>query len=440
MNNELLNVLDFIERERGINKDILIKAVESSIVSAARKCSKEIAIHRHLSAHIDQKTGEIKVFSDLTVVEKDTIPNPDEISLVKAKAIQKNAKVQDIITVEVTPENFGRIAAQTAKQIIIQKLKEAEHNLLFDEFKDRIGDIATGVIRKKEKGNFIVDMGRTEAVLPYKEQSAAEHYHVGSRIKAYIVDVKPTHKGPEILLSRTHIGLLKRLFTLEVPEIAEGIVEIKKIVREPGCRAKIAVHSNNTRVDPVGACVGMRGSRIKNIVMELEPEKLDIVKWESDIKLYVKNALSPAKLQDIIVKEKERKLLIMVAEDQLSIAIGKLGQNVRLASKLTGWGIDIRKAGEEKKNIEEKAAETEPATKSKSAPKPKDTQEAGNKGLISKLKISPVKADVLIQSGLDTIDKIAGADISELIKIKGFGQKTASKIKEKAQTLKEGKE
>lgn len=431
MNGELLSVLDFMEREKGIDKEILIKAVESSLVSATRKSCEAIAKQKHISVHIDRETGNIKAFTELTVIEKGAKATPDEISITDAKKIQKGAKAGDKISVEITTKEFGRIAAQTAKQVIIQKIREAERDLVYNEFKDRVGDITMGVIRHKERGNVTVDLGRAEAILPPKEQSPEERYRIGDRIRAYVVDVKAGPKGPEIVLSRTHIGLIKRLFELEVPEIDEGIVEIKGISREPGVRTKIAVHSKDPKVDPIGACVGMRGSRVKNVVRELEPEKLDIIKWESDIKQYVTNALSPAKLEKVMVNEKERKLEVLVAEDQLSVSIGKRGQNVRLASKLTGWNIDIRKIGE--------GSAESPKTEQTDTVEPEEKKEpepqAQPKELASKLELSKAKVNILIEAGFNNLEKIAGADLKELAKLKGFGGKTVAKIKAKAQEV-----
>ena len=362
MNGELLHILESISREKGIDKEILIQGIEESLLSAARKSTESIAQKKNIMVQIDRKKGSIKAFAELTIVDNNQPPGTDEIILSKATKINPDAATGDLINVEMTPHNFGRIAAQSAKQIIIQKIREAERDVIFDEFKSRVDDITMGTVRRKEKGSIIVDLGRTEARLPLKEQCPGEKYSIGNRIRAYIAEVKMSAKGPEIILSRTHIGLIRRLFELEVPEIVEGTVEIKKIVREPGFRCKIAVHSHEPRVDPVGACVGMRGSRIKNIVRELENEKLDIVKWDPDINVYATNALSPAEIKFIVVNEEEKKLEIQVYEDQLSVAIGKRGQNVRLASKLISWEIDIRK-------IEgEPSPETSPASGPEKAP------------------------------------------------------------------------
>ena len=346
-NTELLSVLDYLEREKGIDKDILIQAVETSLLSAALKSNEPIAKKKQLSVKIDRKTGAIRVLAELTVVKNTAEATPDEIRLTAAKKLNPNIKSGETIEVEVTTKDFGRIAAQTAKQTIIQKIREAERDLVFNEFKDRVGDITMGTVRRRERGNIIVDLGRTEAVLTSKEQCPEENYRIGDRIRTYVVSVKAGARGPEIVLSRTHVGLVKRLFELEVPEIAEGTVEIKGVVREAGYRTKIAVISSDPKVDPIGACVGMRGSRVKNIVRELENEKLDIIKWEPEIKNYVAHALNPAKLDNVFLNTEEKKIKVVVQEDQLSMAIGKRGQNVRLASKLLGWQIDIRKAGEE---------------------------------------------------------------------------------------------
>lgn len=441
MNGELLNILEAIAREKGIDKEILIKAIEDSLVNAARKSSEPIAKKKDISVHIDREKGSIHTFADLVVVDTGVNPSIDEITLTDAKQIKKDVNIGDTVSVDMTPSDFGRIAAQSAKQIIIQKIREAERDVVFEEFKERIGDITMGTIRRKERGNIIVDLGRAEAALPLKEQCPDEKYHIGDRIRTYISEVKLGHKGPEIMLSRTHSGLVKRLFELEVPEIIDGTVEIKGIVREPGFRCKVAVHSNDSKVDPIGACVGMRGNRIKNIVRELENEKLDIIKWDADISKYVVNALSPAEVSQVIIKETEKKVEVRVADDQLSIAIGKRGQNVRLASRLTGWEIDIRKVGEEIPAEIPAESPAEPAeeeeTPTDTAPIAEVTTGSGKNldNLASKLDISAKKAEALAQAGLDTVEKIASADISEFTKLEGFGEKTAQKIKEKANSL-----
>lgn len=445
MGSELLNIIEGIARDKGIDKEILIKAVENSLASAAKKSSETISNREHIVVQIDRKTGSIKALAELKVIEDSKKPTLDEIRLSDAKKVNPDININETVNVDLTPADFGRIVAQSAKQIIIQKIREAERGIIYDEFKDRIGDIIMGTIRRKEKGNIIIDLGRAEAVMPLKEQCPEERYHIGNRIRTYISEVKITPRGPEIVLSRTHIGLIKRLFELEIPEITDGTVDIKGIVREPGIRCKVAVYSSDPKVDPIGACVGMRGNRIKNIVRELEDEKLDIIKWERDIKDYVINALSPAKVESVIVNEQGKKLEVRVAEDQLSVAIGKRGQNVRLASKLTGWDIDIRKIGEpEEKAQQETTAEISASEIQPEEPKTvEQTQEEGPSIVepvstihdLEKLEISQKKMDELVKAGLDSIERIANADISQLLRLTGFGEKTAAKIKEKAQNL-----
>ncbi len=452
-NTELLSVLDYLEREKGIDKEVLIQAVESSLVSAARKSADSIAQKKNISIHIDRKTGAIKALAEVTVVEKNKKVGPDEISIKDAKKTHPDIKIGDVINVEVTTRNFGRIAAQTAKQTIIQKIKEAERDLVYNEFKDRIGDITMGNVRRRERGDIIIDLGRTEAYLPSKEQCPGENYRIGDRIRAFVVDVKLSSKGPEIILSRTNVGLVKRLFELEVPEIAEGTVEIKGIVREPGFRTKIAVTSSDPRVDPIGACVGMRGSRVKNIVRELENEKLDIIKWEPELRPYLSNTLNPAKLDSIIINEEEKKIKVMVHEDQLSVAIGKRGQNVRLASKLLGWSIDIRKVGEEteetaepaegkkekaqatavEEKVEEKpvAEETPVQEEEPAEPEEKISQEE----LAAKMEIPAEEAEALLNAGLTSLKKIASAKLSKIAKIEIIKKDQVKAIKAKAAEL-----
>lgn len=337
MNGELLNVLEYLEREKGIKREILIRAIETSLLSASRK---SLGAQKNASITIDAKTGDIRVYNKMVVVEKATHAK-EELSLEEAKHFQMNVKIGDVIDVEVTPKDFGRIAAQTAKQVIIQKLREAEKEIIFNEYRERQGELVTGLIRRYERGAVIVDLGKCEAMLPPREQAPTEKYPLGSRLRAYIVEVKDGGKSLEIILSRTHPGFLSRLFELEVPEISEGIVTIKAVAREAGFRSKVAVHSNSERVDGVGACVGMRGERIKNIVRELNGERIDIVPWNSSQAVFVANALSPAKLKKVTIVEEEKKAEVIVEPDQLSLAIGRKGQNARLCAKLTGFRIDI---------------------------------------------------------------------------------------------------
>jgi len=338
MNIEFLEALEQIEKDKGINKEILIEAIEAALVSAYKK---NYGTTQNVKINIDRETGEVKVFSQKTV--KEDVLNPLlEISLVEAKKINPLVKVGDIISVEVKPKNFGRIAAQTAKQVVMQRIKEAERNIIYEEFAGRETDLVTGIILRTEKKNVIIDLGKTEVILPPTEQIPNEVYNTGERIKVYVLEVKKTTKGPQITVSRSHPGLIKRLFELEVPEIYEGIVEIKSIAREAGSRTKIAVHSRDENVDPVGACVGQKGTRVQTIVDELKGEKIDIIKWSKDPAEYISNALSPAKVLKVDIDEDNKTARVIVPDNQLSLAIGKEGQNARLAAKLTGWKIDIK--------------------------------------------------------------------------------------------------
>jgi len=338
MNIEFIEALDQIEKEKGISKEILLEAIEASLISAYRK---NYGTAQNVAVNIDRETGEVKVYSKKTVTEEVKDPLL-EIDLADAQKLYPAVKVGDIISVEVTPKKFGRIAAQTAKQVVMQRIREAERNIIYEEFSGRETDIVTGVIQRFDKKNVIIDLGRIEVVLPPNEQIPTETYEQSSRIKVYILEVKKTTKGPQITVSRSHPGLVKRLFELEVPEIYEGIVEIKGIAREAGSRTKIAVYSKNENVDPVGACVGPKGSRVQNIVDELKGEKIDIIKWDKNISNYISNALGPAKVLKVDIEESTKTARVTVAENQLSLAIGKEGQNARLAAKLTGWKIDIK--------------------------------------------------------------------------------------------------
>ncbi len=337
MNEEFLAAIAAIEKEKGVNSDVLFEAIEAALVSAYKRNFNSAA---NVRVVLDRESGGIKVFARLAVVEE----NPKaqlEISLNEAREIDGGYQVDDVVEKEVTPKNFGRIAAQTAKQVVIQRIREAERELVFDEYIDREDDIITGVIQRIEQKNLIIDLGKTEAVLMPTEQMPNDDYAQGQRVKAYITEVRRTTKGPQIFVSRTHPGLLKRLFELEVPEIFDGTVEIKSVAREAGYRSKLAVYSKNKDVDPVGACVGPKGARVQSIVLELRGEKIDIVKWDENPAVFVANALSPSKVLNVSLIEGQKVASVIVPDYQLSLAIGKEGQNARLAAKLTGWKIDI---------------------------------------------------------------------------------------------------
>jgi len=334
----LKHTIDQIVKEKGIDKNIVVEALEQAVLTAANKKFRNT---RDLEAHYNPEIGEVELFEFVTVVDE-VEDSYREIELAEAREEDPDVEVGDSIGMKMDASGFSRIAAQTAKQVIIQRVREAERETIYNEFQERMNEIVNGVVRRFEKGDLIVDLGRAEALLPHKEQAPREVYRQGDRVKAVITEIRMTTKGPQIMLSRTHPQMLAKLFEAEVPEIAEGIVEIKGVVREPGGRAKIAVYSHDSDVDPVGACVGMRGSRVQNVVSELRGEKIDIIPWSDDIARFACNALAPAVVSKVYVDEEEYAMEVIVADDQLSLAIGKRGQNVRLAAKLTGWKIDIK--------------------------------------------------------------------------------------------------
>lgn len=334
----LKHAIDQLVKEKGIDRQIVLEAMEQAVLTAANKKYRNT---RELEAHYNHETGEVELFEFVTVVE-DVEDSYKEIGLDEAHEIDPEAEIGDSLGEKMDASGFSRIAAQTAKQVIIQKVRDAERETIYNEYSDRTWEVITGMVRRFEKGELLIDLGRAEAVLPAKEQMPREVYRPGDRIRAIITDIRMTTKGPQIMLSRTHPSMLAKLFEAEVPEIAEGIVEINAIVRDAGSRAKIAVSSNDRDVDPVGACVGMRGARVQNVVSELRGEKIDIVPWSEDIARFACNALSPAQVSKVFVDEEKRALEIIVADDQLSLAIGKRGQNVSLAARLTGCRIDIK--------------------------------------------------------------------------------------------------
>ncbi|MGI6085658.1 MAG: transcription termination factor NusA [Acetivibrionales bacterium] len=348
MSAELLFALDQLEKEKGIDKEILIDAIEQALISAYKR---NFGSAQNVEVTIERNTGEIRVYALKTIVEEVT-DSAIEMSLDQAKRFGPDFEVGDMVEVEVTPKKFGRIAAQTAKQVVMQRIREAERGLIFDEFSNREEDIVNGVVSRFDRKNIIIDLGRVEAVLPPSEQTPGEKYNVHDRIKIYVINVKKTNKSPQIYVSRTHPGLVKRLLELEVPEIADGTVEIKTIAREAGSRTKIAIFSRNENVDPVGACVGQRGGRIRAIVDELKGEMIDVIKWSSNTEEYIAASLSPAKVLQVDLDEENKVARVVVPDFQLSLAIGKEGQNARLAAKLTGWKIDIKSESQLRDHIE----------------------------------------------------------------------------------------
>ena len=338
MNKELLSAIEYLSKEKGVTADVICDSLEAVLITAYKK---EYDGNPNATVRLDRLTGDYSIVSPKTGVAE-VADEENEISLEDARAIDKGYEEGDEILVDVTPKNFGRIAAQAAKQVMIQRLREAERNIVYDEFYGRTDDIITGIIQRIEQKNVYIDLGKAEAVLPYSEQIPTEEYTVGQRIKGYVVEVRNSPKGAQIQLSRTHPGLLKRLFELEVPEIYDGVVELHSVAREPGKRSKIAVYSRDPNVDCVGACVGPKGARVQNIVMELQNEKIDIVKWDEDPAVYIANALSPAQVVSVTIDEGAKSSVVVVPDYQLSLAIGKAGQNARLAAKLTNWKIDIK--------------------------------------------------------------------------------------------------
>ncbi len=398
-------MLDYLERERGIKREILLEAVSNALLSASKK---SVSISRDLRIDIDPKTGVIRAIAQPLVVE--TVTNPaDEISLTKARALKPEVNLGDSVEVEVTPKNFGRIAAQTAKQAMMQRIRQVEKEMIYEEFKDRAGEIVSGTVRRFDRSDVILDLGKFEAIMPQRERVVVEDYNVGDRLRAYVVAVENGIRGPEIIVSRSHPNFVRRLFELEVSEINDGTVEIRGIAREAGYRTKIAVTSANDKVDPVGACVGMRGSRVKNIVRELNNEKVDIIRWSSDPKDYVLEALKPAKVKNLVFDTERKSVQISVDEDQLSLAIGKKGQNARLTSRLTGWEINIDKDTSATNAVEAKVAQAA-------------------QSLASALPITQEQALTLVKSGFTNLEGLRDADVSDLVDILSVDDAKAQEI------------
>lgn len=342
MNEEFIEALREIVKEKGISEDLLFLTIEDALVAAYKKNYSKTGSNIHnVKVTMNRENGEIHVYAQKKVVEEVMDPI-NEITFEEAKGIDIAYELDDVINIEVTPKKFGRVAAQAAKQVVIQRIKEEERRIIYNDFAEKEQDLMTGIVLRKDKANVLVDLGKTEAVLSPNEQMPGEKYNFNDKLKLYIVEVKNTTKGAQIVISRTHPGLVKRLFELEVPEIYNGIVEVKGIAREAGFRTKIAVFSHDENVDPMGACVGPKGVRVQNIVNELKNEKIDIIKWSKLPEEFISNALSPAKVQDVSIVEENKSARVIVDDNQLSLAIGKEGQNVRLAAKLTGWKIDIK--------------------------------------------------------------------------------------------------
>ena len=397
MNAEFLASMEYWEREKGLDREILISAVEDALLSAAKRA---LGPARELRCQIDRKDGDIRAFATLIVVEK-IINKHDEIDLERARLHKSDAQLNDEIEVEVTPKNFGRIASQNAKQALMQAIRRAEKALVYSEFHDRIGDIVSGEVRGFDRSDVLIDLGRFEALLPNRERVPTEEYQRGERIRCYVKSVAGGGNGSEIILSRKDPEFVLKLFRLEVSEINDGTIEVKGIAREPGFRTKLAVYSRDEKVDPVGACVGLRGQRVKNIVRELNNEKIDIIPWSDNIETYVTNALSPAEIKRMEVQSDRKKVHIFVEPDQLSLAIGRRGQNARLTSLITGWQIDIDSEEEIKVGFEEQVAKAVDA-------------------LASIPGIEKAQADAIVHAGLLTLDALNSVEANDLKEIPGL--------------------
>jgi len=397
MNAEFLASMEYWEREKGLDREILISAVEDALLSAAKRA---LGPARELRCQIDRKNGDIRAYATLIVVEK-IINKHDEIDIARACLHKADAQLNDEIEVEVTPKNFGRIASQNAKQALMQAIRRAEKALVYSEFHDRIGDIVSGEVRGFDRSDVLIDLGRFEALLPNRERVPTEEYQRGERIRCYVKSVAGGGHGSEIILSRKDPEFVLKLFRLEVSEINDGTIEVKGIAREPGFRTKLAVYSRDEKVDPVGACVGLRGQRVKNIVRELNNEKIDIIPWDENIETYVTNALSPAEIKRIEVQSDRKRVHIFVEPDQLSLAIGRRGQNARLTSLLTGWQIDIDSEEEIKVGFEEQVAKAVEA-------------------LASIPGIEKTQADAIVHAGLLTLDALNSVEANDLKEIPGL--------------------
>ena len=406
---ELLQIADAVAREKSIDRNIVITAMEDAIAKAARS---RYGSETEVRAEINPKTGELRLARHLLVVEN--VENTaNQINLEGARRHNPAAQIGDTIADALPPLEYGRIAAQSAKQVIVQKVREAERDRQYQEYKDRIGDIVNGIVKRVEYGNVVVDLGRGEAIVRRDEMLPREVFRNGDRVRAYIYDVRREPRGPQIFLSRTHPQFMSKLFAQEVPEIYDGIVEVKAVARDPGSRAKIAVISRDSSVDPVGACVGMRGSRVQAVVNELQGEKIDIIPWSADIPTFVVNALAPAEVAKVVLDEDRARIEVVVPDAQLSLAIGRRGQNVRLASQLTGWDIDILTEQEES---ERRQAEFQNRTKT----------------FIEALNVDEVVAQLLASEGFTSVEELALVDEKELAGIEGFDEDTARELQTRA--------
>ena len=407
---ELLQVADVVAREKGIERDEVLAAMEQAIQKAARS---KYGLEHDIRAHIDRRSGDIDLKRFREVVEEiedETI----QVTLGYAQRKKADAQVGDFLTDQLPPIDFGRIAAQTAKQVIVQKVREAERKRQFEEYKDRVGEIVNGLVKRVDYGNVLVDLGRAEGMLRRDELLPREHYKVNDRVRCYIYDVREETKGPQIFLSRTHPQFMAKLFAMEVPEIYDGIIEVKAVARDPGSRAKIAVLSRDSSIDPVGACVGMRGSRVQAVVGELQGEKIDIIPWSPEPATFIVNALAPAEVSKVVLDDDNQRIEVVVPDEQLSLAIGRRGQNVRLASMLTGWDIDILTEAEESERRTEEF-------------------NARSQLFMDALDVDDVIAHLLVTEGFTDVEEVAFVPLDELTDIQGFSEDIADELQQRAQ-------
>jgi len=409
---EMLQVADTVAREKGIEREQVLEAMEQAIQKAGRA---KYGIERDIRAHIDRDNGEMQLLRYRLVADPVT-NEATEMSVEEAQRKNPDAKVGDYLTDPLPPIDFGRIAAQTAKQVIVQRVREAERQRQYDEYKDRVGEIVNGLVKRVEFGNVTVDLGRAEAILRRDETIPRENFKAQERVRAYIYDVRQEPRGPQIFLSRTHPQFTAKLFAQEVPEIYDGIIEIKAVARDPGSRGKIAVVSHDNSIDPVGACVGMRGSRVQAVVAEQQGEKIDIIPWSNDPATFVVNALAPAEVTKVVLDEEARRIEVVVPDEQLSLAIGRRGQNVRLASMLTGWAIDILTEAEESERRQQEFKER-------------------SQVFVDALDVDDVIAGLLVTEGFTTVEEVAIVDLDELAGIEGFDEGVAEELKSRAEAF-----
>lgn len=412
MTSELLTLFEYYEKEKGIDRETMVDAIQQALLSASRK---SIGPARELRIEVDPNKGKISAIAKLIAVEEVVAPY-DEINIATAKKIQPGAELGDEVDVEITPKDFGRIAAQAAKQAMMQRLRQAEKAMIYDEFKDRAGDIVGGTVRRFERSDVMVDLGRFEGTMPSRERVKTEDYNIGDRIRAYVLAVDNGARGPEIILSRSHPNFVRRLFESEVSEIADRTVEVKGIAREAGYRTKVAVHSDDEKVDPVGACVGLRGARVKNIVRELNNEKVDIIRWSDNVREFVKDALKPAKLRTIELDEEAKTVRVTVDEEELSRAIGRHGQNARLTSRLIGWDVKVEKDESEHEQFEARVADAASI-------------------FVTQLGMDEEMAMGLVRGGVTTLELLSQMDAEDVSGILEVEEAVAGDIVKKAEQI-----